>query len=134
MENEIYAPVAGVVTEIKVKQGDQLNADDVLIVIGGNPGNPVVANPGPAPVAEVAANPAPAVATAGSEVRAPMPGLVLRLEVREGDSVELNGLLMVMEAMKMENEIFAPVAGTVKQILVKQGDQLMADDLLMVIG
>ncbi|HHU87801.1 MAG TPA: biotin/lipoyl-binding protein [Spirochaetales bacterium] len=134
MENEIYAPVAGVVTEIRVKQGDQLNADDVLIVIGGNPGNPVVANPGPAPVAEVAANPAPAVATAGSEVRAPMPGLVLRLEVREGDSVELNGLLMVMEAMKMENEIFAPVAGTVKQILVKQGDQLMADDLLMVIG
>ncbi len=132
MENEIFAPVSGVVTEIRVKQGDQLNADDILLVIGGNPGNPG-ATPAPAPVAEVAANPAPA-ATTGSDVRAPMPGLVLRIEVKEGDNVEQNGLLMVMEAMKMENEIFAPVAGTIKQIAVKQGDQLMADDLLMVIG
>jgi len=133
MENEIFAPVSGVVTEIRVKQGDQLNADDVLLIIGGNPGNPVAVNP--APVAEVAANPAAATAAAtGSDVRAPMPGLVLRIEVKEGDSVGENGLLMVMEAMKMENEIFAPVAGMVKQILVKQGDQLMADDLLMVIG
>ena len=133
MENEIFAPVSGVITEIRVKQGDQLNADDILLVIGGNPGNPVATNP--APAAEVAANPAPAAAAAtGSDVRAPMPGLVLRIEVKEGDSVGENGLLMVMEAMKMENEIFAPVAGTVKQILVKQGDQLMADDLLMVIG
>ncbi len=45
-----------------------------------------------------------------------------------------NGLLLVMEAMKMENEIFAPVSGTVKKILVKQGDQLMADDVLAIIG
>jgi pyruvate carboxylase subunit B len=63
-----------------------------------------------------------------------MPGLVLRIDVKEGDQVEQNGLLLVMEAMKMENEIFAPVSGTVKKILVKQGDQLMADDVLAVIG
>ncbi|NLA93336.1 MAG: biotin/lipoyl-binding protein, partial [Spirochaetales bacterium] len=77
---------------------------------------------------------APVVATEAVEVKAPMPGLILRSNVSVGDKVNENDLLMVMEAMKMENEIFAPVAGTVKQILVKQGDQLMADDLLMVIG
>ncbi len=125
MENEIFAPVAGVVTEINVKQGDQLNADEVLLVIGSS----VAANPSPAV--------APAATTApagGTDVRAPMPGLVLRIDAKEGDQIEENGLILVMEAMKMENEIFAPVAGTVKQVLVKQGDQLMADDLLAVIG
>lgn len=70
----------------------------------------------------------------GAEVRAPMPGLVLRLGVKVGDSVKLNQILMVMEAMKMENEIFSPVAGTISSILVKQGDQLMADDLLITIA
>jgi pyruvate carboxylase subunit B len=63
-----------------------------------------------------------------------MPGLVLRIDVKEGDQVQQNGLLLVMEAMKMENEIFAPISGTVKKILVKQGDQLKADDVLAVIG
>ena len=67
-------------------------------------------------------------------MKAPMPGLVLRIGVKEGDQVQQNGLILVMEAMKMENEIFAPVSGTIKKILVKQGDQLMADDVLAIIG
>ena len=136
MENEIFAPVSGTVTEIKVKQGDQLNADDVLIVI--STGAPVaaapVAAPTPAPVAAPAAPVAAPVATGGTEVKAPMPGLVLRIEAQVGDTVAENGLLLVMEAMKMENEIFAPVSGTVTEIRVKQGDQLMADDVLAIIG
>ena len=131
MENEIFAPVSGVVTEIKVKQGDQLNADEVLLVIGSNA--PAAAPA--APVAHAAAVPAPSAAPgAGTEVKAPMPGLVLRIEAKEGDQVQQNGLILVMEAMKMENEIFAPVSGTIKKILVKQGDQLMADDVLAIIG
>lgn len=136
MENEIYAPVDGTILEIRVKQGDQLNADDVLLVIGEE----VTAAPvqvAAAPVAQSAtvAAPAPVAATSGgTDVRAPMPGLVLRMEVKVGDQVAENDLLMIMEAMKMENEIFAPVAGTIQSIAVKQGDQLMADDLLLVIG
>jgi biotin carboxyl carrier protein len=63
-----------------------------------------------------------------------MPGLVLRIEAKVGDQVAENDLLLVMEAMKMENEIFAPVGGTVRDIIVKQGDQLMADDVLVIIG
>ena len=129
MENEIFAPVAGVVKEIKVKQGDQLNADEVLLVIGSEAAPAKAA----APVAHTTA-PAQPAAGGTTEVKAPMPGLVLRIDVKEGESVEQNGLLLVMEAMKMENEIFAPVSGTVKKILVKQGDQLKADDVLAVIG
>jgi len=133
MENEIFAPASGTITEIKVKQGDQLNADDVLLVIGSDaPAAP--APVAPAPVATPAARPAAPASAGATEVKAPMPGLVLRIEAKEGDQVKQNGLLLVMEAMKMENEIFAPVSGTVKKILVKQGDQLMADDVLAIIG
>ena len=124
MENEIFAPVGGTVTSITVKQGDQKQADEVLLIISSN-----------APVAVTPTQSAPKAApsTGGSEVKAPMPGLVLRIDVKEGDRVEENSPILVMEAMKMENEIFAPVAGVVKKILVKQGDQLMADDVLAVI-
>ncbi|WP_422480220.1 biotin/lipoyl-containing protein [Pleomorphochaeta sp. DL1XJH-081] len=131
MENEIFAPVSGTVKEIKVKQGDQLNADEILLVIGSE-GAPAAAAPS-APAPAASATPAPS-SGAETEVKAPMPGLVLRIDVKEGDQVQQNGLLLVMEAMKMENEIFAPISGTVKKILVKQGDQLKADDVLAVIG
>ena len=71
---------------------------------------------------------------AGEEVKAPMPGLVLRIAVKEGQAVKKNDVIMVMEAMKMENEIFAPCDGTVKKINVTQGQQLVAGDSLIVIG
>ncbi len=139
MENEIFAPVAGTIKEIRVKQGEQLSADDVLLVIGSSATAvqaPVVASaPKAAPVAAPAATPvAHAPVSGGTPVKAPMPGLVLRIQAKEGDKVAKNGLLLVMEAMKMENEIFAPVAGTVTKVCVKQGDQLMADDVLAYIG
>lgn len=139
MENEIFAPVAGTIKEIRVKQGEQLSADDVLLVIGSSATAvqaPVVASaPKAAPVAAPAAAPvAHAPVSGGTPVKAPMPGLVLRIQAKEGDKVAKNGLLLVMEAMKMENEIFAPVAGTVTKVCVKQGDQLMADDVLAYIG
>ena len=128
MENEIYAPCDGEITEIKVNNGDQLNADDVILVIGGG------AAPAPA-AAPVQAAPAPSAAPAGgTSVKAPMPGLVLRIDVKEGQAVKKNQLLMVMEAMKMENEIYAPCDGTVGKISVSQGQQLNADDLLMTLA
>ncbi len=82
---------------------------------------------------------APAVASVASSgpatpVEAPMPGLVLRIDVKEGQSVKRNDLLLVMEAMKMENEIYAPADGVVTKISVSQGQQLQSGDELMVIG
>jgi len=67
-------------------------------------------------------------------VEAPMPGLILRIEKNVGDAIQEGDLIMVMEAMKMENEIHAPASGTLTEIKVKQGDQLKAGELLAVIS
>ncbi len=65
------------------------------------------------------------------EVRAPMPGLVLELLVAESDSVEAGQGLLVLEAMKMENEIKAAAEGNVARIHVKAGDPVAKGDLLL---
>ena len=141
MENPIYAPCDGQITSIAVNQGDQIQADDLILTIGGT----VVAAPqsAPAPQAAPAAQPAvqsaPAPApsapvSGGHTVSAPMPGLILRLNVKKGDSVKENDEIVIMEAMKMENPIYAPCSGVIADILVSQGDQLQADDPILVIA
>ena len=68
------------------------------------------------------------------EVRAQMPGIVLRMEVSEGDSVEDGDVLLVMEAMKMEVEVKSPVTGAVASIDVAVGDQAAAGVVLLTIN
>lgn len=63
-------------------------------------------------------------------VKSPLPGLILNIFVREGDSVKSGQNLMTMEAMKMENHVQAPYDGTVKRILVKKGDSVIEGDSL----
>ena len=70
----------------------------------------------------------------GEEVKAGLPGNVLRIEVSEGDSVAEGDVLLVMEAMKMETEVKAPKAGTVQSILVAQGDKVVTGQALVTIG
>ena len=60
-----------------------------------------------------------------------MPGNILDVKVKEGDTVEANQLLLVLEAMKMENSIMASAGGTVKQLLVAEGDTVAADAQLI---
>jgi acetyl/propionyl-CoA carboxylase alpha subunit len=76
-------------------------------------------------------------ASAGTEaaasVRAPMPGLVLVLEVAEGDPVEKGQGILIIEAMKMENEIRSPIAGIVRSLAVSAGDAVERDALLCVV-
>ena len=145
MENEIYAPCDGVISSIAVSQGQQLQSGELLMTIGGvAQAAPAVqaapVQPEPAPVApQVAPEPAPAApqaapAAGSTTIEAPMPGLVLRLSVKKGDSVKKDDVVMVMEAMKMENEIYAPCDGVVQDILVNQGDQLSAGTALMILG
>ncbi|WP_290541222.1 biotin/lipoyl-containing protein [Alistipes sp.] len=77
---------------------------------------------------------APAAAAAGCSVKCPLPGTVLSVKVAVGDSVTVGQTLVVLEAMKMENNIDADRAGVVKQILVQQGATVMEGDVLIVIG
>ena len=139
MENQVFSPCDGIVKDIVVTQGQQMNPDDVLVVISGTGSGapaPAPAAPAPAPAgAAPAAAPAPAPAPAGgTQVRAPMPGLILRIDCKVGDAVKENQQILVMEAMKMENPIYAPCSGTVQSINVTQGQQMNPDDVLLVIG
>ena len=68
------------------------------------------------------------------QVRAPMPGLVRAVRVSEGDSVEAGGGLLVLEAMKMENEVVAESAGVVRAVNVKAGDAVEKNQLMLELG
>jgi biotin carboxyl carrier protein len=91
------------------------------------------AAPSPAP----AAAPAPAPAAGGSEgnikVTAPMPGTVLDIKVNVGDSVSANQVVIILEAMKMENEIVTPNGGKVSSINVAKGDTVNSGDVMITV-
>jgi glutaconyl-CoA/methylmalonyl-CoA decarboxylase subunit gamma len=78
---------------------------------------------------------AKAASTAGGlTVKAPMPGSVLEVKVKEGDVVEDGAVLIILEAMKMENELTAAQAGTVSSVLVKKGDTVNSGDPLIILS
>lgn len=64
-------------------------------------------------------------------ITAPLPGIILELRITEGDTVKTGDTLMVMEAMKMENNILAEQSGTIKLIKVRKGDTVLQGDLLI---
>ena len=86
-----------------------------------------------APAAAPATAPAPAAGGAGMQVKSPLPGTVLDVMVREGDTVTAGQHIILLEAMKMENNIEAPKAGKVTNIRVKQRDAVMEGDVLLTI-
>lgn len=94
-----------------------------------------VAAPAEAPKAEEApaAPSAPAAPTAsGTQVKAPMPGSILAVKASVGQAVKAGDVLVVLEAMKMENDITAPCDGTIKEIVVTKGTTVNTDDVLVV--
>ena len=86
----------------------------------------------PAPVAAPAA-PAAAAPAGGEKVNAPMPGTILSVNVKVGDAVKKGQVLVILEAMKMENEIMAPVDGTVTFVGVNQGATVESGSAICVI-
>ncbi len=86
---------------------------------------------GKAPVTPRAEVPSP---VEGEAVTAPLPGLVVDVKVSPGQQVSQGELLVILEAMKMENQIVAPVAGTVRQVYVTKGATVNAGDVLVVIS
>lgn len=75
----------------------------------------------------------PSRGLAGGIVRAPMPGRVVAVTVREGDPVPLGAPLLILEAMKMQNEIPSPVKGTVHEVRVAPDSIVAKEDVLIVI-
>ena len=124
--------------EVEVEAGKAMLLDEYeAIVPTAAPAAPAAA-PAPvaAPVAAPAAAPAPAAAApvAGDAVTAPMPGNILKVNVTAGQAVKEGDVLVVLEAMKMENEILAPKACTVKQVLVSKGATVDTGATLVVLG
>jgi biotin carboxyl carrier protein len=79
-------------------------------------------------------NTAKAGHTAGeASIRAPMPGLVLRLPFEPGDKITRGQTVAVLEAMKMENDLGAPISGSIKELRVKQGQTVNQGDVLVVV-
>ncbi|MBU0488980.1 MAG: acetyl-CoA carboxylase biotin carboxyl carrier protein subunit [Bacteroidetes bacterium] len=91
-----------------------------------------ITKPKPKPVAQTpqTAPKAQVQGAKGEPLRSPLPGVILGISVKEGDSVGVGEKLMTLEAMKMENAIKAPYAGTVVKIKVSQGDSVLEGDTL----
>ena len=129
-----------VVTLNEKKYDVEVNESEAVITSVSN------AAPAAAPVAPVAAAPAPAASTApsapaavvgtavsGTQITSPMPGTILKLNVDEGQAVKAGDVVLILEAMKMENEIVAPCDGTIKQLLVSKGSTVDTDQILAVL-
>ncbi len=119
--------VNGVAYQVSVEEGNAASAPVA-------PAAPVAAAPVAAPVAAPAQAPAAAPVASGEKVTAPMPGTILDVKVSQGASVKKGDVLLVLEAMKMENEIMAPCDGTIKQVTVAKGASVNSGDPLVVIG
>jgi glutaconyl-CoA decarboxylase len=94
--------------------------------------------PAPTPAAPPVQAPAPVVSQAALAdavpVNSPMPGKIWKLHVKEGDQVSEGQLVLILEAMKMENELFAPKAGTVVKVNYKEGDSVNTGEALLLIA
>ena len=87
-----------------------------------------------APAAAPKAAPAASGAQGSIKVTAPMPGTILKMNVKVGDTIKANDLVCILEAMKMENEIFASEGGTVKSIEAAQGASVNSGDVIITLG
>lgn len=112
---------------------------NVTVEEGSSSAAPVASAPAPAPAAapapQAAPKAAPAPAAAGSvKVDAPMPGNILDVKVSNGTAVKAGQVLVILEAMKMENEIVAPQDGTVASINVNKGDTVEAGQTIVTLA
>ena len=105
--------------EVEVEAGKAMLLDEYEAIAPAPAAPAAVAAPVAAPAAAPAAPAAPA--GSGEAVSAPMPGTILKVNVQNGQAVKAGTVLVVLEAMKMENEIMAPKDGTVTQVAVLKG-------------
>lgn len=122
----------GTTYEVEVEKGEAILVDEYVAAAPAPVAAPVAAAPAAAAPAPAAA--APAATAAGEQITAPMPGTILSVKVKQGDAVKAGQILVILEAMKMENEIVAPRDGTVAQVVVAQGASVDTGAPLVVLG
>lgn len=118
--------------EVEVEEGKAMLVDEYEAYAPAAPA-PVAAAPVAAAPAAPAA-PAGAALAAGEVVKSPMPGNILKINVAQGQKVNEGDVLIVLEAMKMENEIVATKSGTVAQIVTAKGAVVETGAPLVVIA
>ena len=127
LNNKVY--------EVEVEESSAMLVDEYEALAPVAPAAPVAPVAAPAPAAPAAAPAAaPVAAAAGEQVTAPMPGTILKVNAAQGAAVKKGDILVVLEAMKMENEILAPRDGTVAQVAVAKGNTVDTGALLVVLA
>lgn len=113
--------------------GTSYNVEVEEIIGGAHAPTTIAPQPMAAAPAPAVQSPAPGAA-AGEKVASPMPGNILDVKVKAGDTVKEGDILCVLEAMKMENEILAPCSGKVAAVEVAKGAAVNSGDVLFVIA
>ena len=120
------------VYEVEVEQGEAMLVDEYELAAPAAPAPAAAAAPVAAAAPAAAAT--PVAVAAGEPVKSPMPGNILKINVTQGQQVNEGDVIMVLEAMKMENEIVATRSGTIAQIAVSKGAVVETGAVLAVIA
>ena len=121
--------------EVEVNQGEAMILDEYEAYAPAPAAAPVpAAAPAAAPAPDAAPAAAAPVAVAGEQVLSPMPGTIVKVNVKAGQAVKNGEVLAVLEAMKMENEIMAPHDATVVQVLTDVGTKVDTGTPIIVLG
>ena len=120
--------------EVEVEAGEAMLVDEYEAYAPAAPAPVAAAAPAAAPAAAAPAAPAGATLAAGEVIKSPMPGNILKINVSNGQKVNEGDVLLILEAMKMENEVVATKGGTVAQIVVAKGAVVETGAPLVVIA
>ena len=120
--------------EVEVEAGKAMCVAEYEAFVPAAPAPVAAPVAAPTVAAPVVTAPVAAAPVAGEAVTAPMPGNILKVNVTAGQAVKEGDLLVVLEAMKMENEIFAPKNGTVAQVLVSKGSTVDTGATMVVLN
>ena len=120
--------------EVEVEEGKAMLIDEYEAYAPAAPAPVAADSVAAAPIAAAPAAPAGAALAAGEVVKSPMPGNILKINVTQGQKVNEGDVLLVLEAMKMENEIVATKSGTVAQIVTAKGAVVETGAPLVVIA
>ena len=119
--DQVIVEVNGIDYEIELEKTDRRKTE-------------IIRSEKTSPSFNVVKTPAKPVATGTGSLLAPIPGLILRILVNEGDSVNAGDTVLILEAMKMESEIASTTTGIIKKIIVKEGVSVQEGEVLLEVG